>query len=148
MREFGKVWEFKTDKLRVELRLEHIRDYQYDGDDPDGEAQAKLDSGEYVAFESTVSIYLRDDDSDNSEEIGWANLGGSVYARGEVHEFYTMHRTPDPMERNCTIMRASRGYKTSICYYFPDMVREACQHARQTLERRMEMMPKLRSRSH
>jgi hypothetical protein len=124
------VWQFNTKRLSVSLRVSPAQNYQYDGDDESGEVQEKLDSGEYVAFESAVIVEL------DGKEIAADYLGGSVYAWNNVHEFWTAHRDRDPMNRNCSIMRAAWSAKTGgqnnvgIGHYFPDMVRTACKEAR------------------
>jgi hypothetical protein len=121
---FGMVWEFRTKRFIVALHLEQERRYKYDGDDEGGETQAKLDSGEYVAFTSKVTVEL------DGEEIAVDYLFGSVYAADDVAAFCTAHRDKDPMNRNYSLMRAARGDVT-ICHYFPDMVRVAVQAARE-----------------
>ncbi|WLJ71174.1 hypothetical protein [Sphingomonas phage Carli] len=118
------AWQFKTKRFTVSLYLKRDRNYTYDGDDEDGETQAKLDSGEFVAFDSTVEVEL------DGEVIAHNTMGGSVYSADEVAEFFTAHRDPDPMNRNCSIMRAARGANVVICHYFPGMVAEACEDAR------------------
>jgi hypothetical protein len=125
----GAVWTFKTKRFCVMLKLEQDYGYRYDGDDPDGETQAKLDSGEYVAFDSDVVVYL------DGEEIGRDSLGGSVYDANNVREFWTAHRDPDPKNRNC----AANAYR--IGHYFPGMVAEACKEARAFLAK----APRVRS---
>ena len=121
------VWTFRTARFAIEFAIAYDHGYQYDGDDQDGETQANLDAGEYVAFDSRVSVLL------DGVEIGSDSLGGSVYAADEVDEFWTAHRDPDAMNRNCSIMRAAHpaGPMVSICHYFPDMVRQAIAEARQ-----------------
>lgn len=123
------AWEFCTPRFRVALYIEPDYDYQYDGDDPDGEVQAKLDSGEYVAFDSTVIVEL------DGVEIASDSLGGSVYDANDVASFWTAHRDPEPMNRNCSIMRAKHpaGPNVAICHYFPDMVSTAVAEARNVL---------------
>jgi len=79
----------------------------------------------------------------DGEEVGSDYLGCCVY--NSIEEFYTSHRDPDPMNRNCTIMRRARGgndpdAKISLCHYFPDMVSEAISAAR----KRICKAPKLR----
>lgn len=120
----GTVWVHATRRFRVRLEIEPDRSYRYDGDDENGEIQAKLDSGEYVAFDSAVVVEL------DGEEIARDTLSGSVYGANEVAEFWTSHRDANPMNRNCSIMRAARGNIT-ICHYFPDMVRIAIAEARE-----------------
>jgi hypothetical protein len=115
------VWTFETKRFRVTLELDRDLNYRYDGDDEDGEVQLKLDTGEYVAFDSTVTVYFDD------TEVGVDHLGGSVYSWDKVQEFWTGHRDPDPANRNCM----ANAYR--VGHYFPDMVKEACQEARKHL---------------
>ena len=126
---FGTVWTFKAGRFLVSLDLERDYGYQYEGEDEDGEIQRALDNGEYVAFDSVVTVEL------DGEEIGCNSLCGSVYAREDVASFYTEHRCDDPMNRNCSAMRAERG-NVSICHYFPSMVSEAIAEARETIAAR------------
>jgi hypothetical protein len=120
----GIKWSFETARFRVELELMRDRGYRYDGEDEDGETQRKLDSGEYVAFDSCVRVLL------DGEEIASDWLGGSVYADGEEPQFWTAHRDSDFTNRNCSLMRIARGSNVCICHYFPDMVRQAISEAR------------------
>lgn len=124
----GKVWRFKNGRFTVSLWIEPDYGYRYDGDDEDGETQRALDNGDYVAFDSKVTVEL------NGVEIGADYLGGSVYAYDDVSDFWTAHRDPDPMNRNCSLMRAARGGNVSIGHYFPDMVRSAIGEARDWLK--------------
>jgi hypothetical protein len=131
--QYESAWKFSTARFCVELQINEDCSYQYDGDDADGETQRKLDNGDYIAFDSRVVVYC------DGREVGANSLGGSVYDRRAVDEFWTAHRDRDPMNRNCTIMR--RAYKgennpdakITICHYFPDMVRQAVADARKTL---------------
>lgn len=131
---FGTVWTFKAGRFLVSLELERDHRYKYDGDDPDGETQDKLDSGEYVAFDSVVRVEL------DGEEIAADYLGGSVYAYDDVSDFYTEHRTSDPEYRN-TLAQKARG--VCIVHYFPDMVRTAISEARAYV-RNMSVPPRVR----
>lgn len=115
------AWTFKTKHFKVELHRKIDFDYVYDGDDADGETQKKLDSGEYIAFDSRVVVYFE------GVEVGQDNLGGSVYAVSDADEFFTAHRDRNPENRNCSIK--SNNY--IICHYFPDMVRQAINEARE-----------------
>ena len=133
---FGTVWTFKAGRFVVSLELIRDHGYQYDGEDEDGETQAALDAGQLVAFDSFVSVEL------DGEQIGADALCGSVYGRDEVAAFYSDHRSADPMNRNCSIMRAARG-NCSICHYFPDMVRQAIAEARGTIEARKAIAARL-----
>lgn len=126
----GEVWSFGTKRFRVVLEVERQWNYQYDGDEEGGETQAKLDSGEFVAFDSRIVVYF------DGEAIGSDDLGGSVYGSDNYREFWQAHRGRDPLNRNCTLMRrAWRGggdpeAAVSICHYFPEMVRNAVRDAR------------------
>lgn len=126
------VWKFKTKRFRVSLQIERERGYQYDGDDCDGETQAALDSGELIAFASRVIVEFE------GEEIGADYLGGSIYEADNKAAFWQDHRSADPMNRNCSVMRKARGEHVVICHYFPDMVRLAIQEARETMRERIE----------
>lgn len=131
------VWTFKTARFEIRLEIEEEPHYRYDGDDENGETQAKLDSGEYIAFTSKVCVDL------DGIERGNNFLSGSVYIRNAVSQFWTAHRSPDPGGRNCTIMRAKWGANHCICHYFPDMVREAVKEARDYI-RDMDPIPYIR----
>ncbi len=122
----GRVWEFHTDRFTITLDIEIDNGYRYDGDDPDGEVQSKLDDGEFVAFDSIVTVYCDD------TEIASDSLGGSVYDPDEMSDFWTAHRDSNPMNRNCSIMREARG-GACIGHYFPDMVSQAIKDARRYL---------------
>lgn len=132
----GTVWVHATRRFRVRLEIEPDRSYCYDGDDENGETQAALDSGEYVAFDSALIVEL------DGQEIARDTLCGSVYGADNFAEFWTAHRDADPMNRNCSIMRAARG-NCSIGHYFPDMVRQAISEARQHVAH-IRVPPKLR----
>lgn len=119
------VWAFKTRRFEVSLKLEQDQHYRYDGDDEDGSTQAKLDSGEYIAFTSKVCVDL------DGVEIGSNWLSGSVYAANTVPEFWMAHRDPNPMHRNSSIMRAAKGDNVVVSHYFPGMVKEAIAEARE-----------------
>ncbi len=137
---FGKVWGFRTARFEVSLYLERDRSYRYDGDDEDGDIRRKLHSGEYVAFDSRVTVEL------DGEEIAFDHLGGSVYGADDVAQFYTSHRDADAMNRNCSIMRANHpsGPNVSICHHFPGMVAQAIQYAREELASR-KAPPRMRA---
>jgi hypothetical protein len=93
-------------------------------------------SGAVDWFCACVRVYLKgEDDSWCSDwrELASDYLGGCAY--NSVREFYTAHRDTDPMNRNCSIMRAARGENVVICHYFPSMVQEAVSAARAELAR-------------
>ena len=133
----GRKWRFRTARFTVEFSIERDHGYCYDGDDPDGEVQAKLDSGEYVAFDSVVEIYLDGGD----EPIATDYLGGSVYADGEESEFWRAH-WDSPAEYRNTLAQKAAG--RVICHYFPDMVRQAIAEAREYV-RAMPIPPYVRA---
>ena len=121
------MWQFTIGRFTIRAHIES----RYDLDlcwCETGETAAKLDSGEWQAFDTWVTVEI------NGRVIGEDSLHGSIYA--DPMEFFTDHRSADPMNRNCTIMRAAwRGEgnpdaKVSICHYFPDMVRTAISEAR------------------
>lgn len=128
----AKRWQFKTRQFTVTLKTSREYGYRYDGDDPDGETQAKLDSGEYVAFSSFVTVEF------DGKTIGEDSLHGSVYTADTMAEFWTAHRDPDTTNRN-SFVRARDGSLVRgdvvICHYFPEMVRTACNEARTFLLR-------------
>ena len=67
------LWEFTLGRIRVAWSVSPDYGYRYDGDDEDGEVQSKLDSGEYVAFDSAMRVYI------DGHELGCDYLGGNVY---------------------------------------------------------------------
>lgn len=123
-RKWGTVWAHKAGRFVVTLTVERDYHYRYDGDDENGETQSALDSGRLVAFTSTVEVTL------DGEVIGADSLYGSVYSPDTVADFWTAHRGADPLDRNCSVMRAARGENVHVCHYFPDMVRTAIADAR------------------
>lgn len=132
---FENVWKFETKRFRVTAAIREYETYEYDGEDENGETQRKIDSGEFVAFECRVMVEV------DGYNIGSDYLGGCVYDANQIKEFWTAHRDANPMNRNCSIMRAARADNVVICHYFPDMVRIACGYAREFLAG----MPKVRT---
>jgi hypothetical protein len=112
-------WTFETARFRVVLTLEP--DIYYS--DYEGEELGEYD----VAFNSEVTVYF------NDVAIGSDSLYSSVYPDDHVKDFWTAHRDPQPMFRNCTTMRAAHGDNVIICHYFPSMVRQAVKQAREFL---------------
>lgn len=129
------AWQFQTSRFTIQLWIEDDVYFVYDGDDPDGEIAKKLEDGDYVAFDSEVKVLL------DGHMIASDSLGGSVYGADTVHEFWTMHRSPDPMHRNCSIRRKKKP--GTIGHYFPDMVRSAIEEARKYVAN-MSPPPRLR----
>lgn len=126
MSEWHTYWTFETPRFAVCLDLEYQHDYRYDGDDEDGETQDALDSGELVAFDSRVVVYLKGPNG-NRVQIASDYLGGSVYNAIGTAAFWTAHRTSDASGRNCSM----NSYR--VVHYFPDMVRQAVKLARETI---------------
>lgn len=131
----GVVWTFNTERFCVSLEIYLIEDYRYDGDDEDGQIQRDINSGNLVAFDTRVCVELGD------ALIGSDSLGASVYSAHDADEFWTAHRDPNPLNRNCSIMRSVMGHNRVICHYFPDMVRNAIKEARTYLRD----IPKMRN---
>lgn len=122
-----RMYEFTIGRFTIAADIHPAHDLDLSWDD-DGETRANLESGLWEAFDTNVTVSL------NGAEIASQWLCGSIYA--DPAEFFTAHRDADPMNRNCTIMRAAwRGEgnpdaKVSICHYFPGMVHESVQEAR------------------
>ena len=118
------IWKFNTARFSVVLTAEPEYDLDLSWDEG-GEIAEKLSSGLLDSFCAKVAVQL------DGREIAADYLCGCIYE--SAAEFATAHRDPDPMGRNCTIMRAARGEKVNICHYFPGMVSEAIAYARKYL---------------
>ncbi len=125
------VWSFETKRFRVALEID-----PEDMNPADSfEFQEDIDAvrnGDVEWFQAAVVVYFKPDDGSRPIQIGFDTLGGCAYKT--VREFYTSHRDPDPMNRNCSIMRAARGANVVLCDYFPSMVRAAIEQARGHVE--------------
>lgn len=128
------MYRFETKRFAIVARIVPDTDLDPAWIDDD-ETREKLNSGEYQAFGTIVDVYC------NGAKIGSDSLWGSIYA--DPREFFSDHRCDDPLNRNCSIMRAKRGANVVICHYFPDMVRQAITAARDALE----SAPRLRKRA-
>ena len=117
------LWTFKTARFTLSCDA-LVEDYPDLSWDETSEVAEKINAGEYMLFCARVTVYL------DGREIASDYLGNCVYEPGS---FETDHRGPDPMNRNCTFMRAARGRNVVICHYFPDMVRAAIAEARKVL---------------
>lgn len=121
------MWQFTIGRFTIRAAIHPSQDIDLSWCET-GETARNLDSGEWEAFDTCVSVEF------NGVEIASDWLCQSIYA--DPREFFTDHRCADPMNRNCTIMRAAwRGEgnpdaKVLICHYFPDMVRTAIAEAR------------------
>ena len=125
------MFRFETANFVVRATMESDWDVDISFDET-SETRDKLDSGEWQAFGTVVTVEL------DGAILGTSSLWGSIYA--DPAEFFDAHRAPDPMHRNCSLMRAAKGDRVAICHYFPDMVREAIGEARKTLA----TLPKMR----
>ena len=105
MSNFETVWEFRTPQFRVALEI-----WPEDMDPADSfEFQDDIDAvrnGAVEWFHAEVSVYYVEPNG-SERRIGFDSLGGCAY--NTVREFYTSHRDADPMNRNCSIMRAVKG---------------------------------------
>lgn len=120
---FETVWEFRTAGFRIALEIEPEDMVPEDSFEFQDDIDA-VRNGTVEWFCARVVVYHGD------MRVAWDSLGGCAY--NSVREFYTSHRDPDPMNRNCSAMRAARG-GVYIGHYFPDMVRQAIREARETL---------------
>lgn len=129
------LWSFETKNLEIRLTGDRFKNYHYDGDDEDGETQAALDRGDFVAYDFAVEVILKHAKGylGNRVVVGSDHLSGSVYERTNLSEFWTAHRDSDSMNRNCTAFRKARGENSCVAHYFPDMVRMAIRQARDVL---------------
>jgi hypothetical protein len=118
------VWKHETARFRVELQVSPCDMDPADSFDFEDDIAA-VRNGDVEWFDASVVVYL------DGREVGRDSLGGCAYR--DAYDFYAAHRDPDPMNRNCSIMRAARGENVAICHYFPDMVRQAIAEARTTL---------------
>lgn len=121
------VWEFNTAQFRVALEISPEDMDPADSFEFEEDIEA-VRNGNVEWFCARVAVYLKG----QRLALGADSLGGCAY--NTVAEFYTSHRDPDAMNRNCTIMRAARG-DISICHYFPEMVSIAVKEARAELAR-------------
>ena len=121
------VWEFSTARYRVALEIAPEDSDPADSFD-DAEAIAEIRNDLCAWFVARVAVYHRE----SGLRLGEDYLGGCAYR--DVREFYESHRDPDPLNRNCSIMRATCGHNVCIGHYFPDMVVNAVSEARKTLE--------------
>ena len=118
------LWTFHTRRFKVTLACEPDQDADLSWRDQEQADYDEAHGVEYWLFR--VAVYL------DGYEIAADYLGGSGYS--DPNAFGREHRDPDPMNRNCSIMRAVHGQDVSICHYFPDMVRNAISEARICLE--------------
>src|SRR3954471_7149583 len=121
-----KMFSFRTDRFVVTAYIEPEECSPEDQFDFQEDIDA-INSGEVEYFCTTVEVR----DRLTGVVLGSDHLGGSAY--NDPEEFFTAYRDRDPMNRNCSVMRAAKGGNVCICHYFPDMIRQACRDARDTL---------------
>jgi hypothetical protein len=126
MRQYARVWEFTTTNTRVVLEVSPCEDDPADHFDFQEDVDA-VRNGNVDWFDACVRVFVR------GVEMGADYLGCCSY--DSAAEFLSGHRDANPLNRNCSIMRASRGDNVVICHYFPDMVRQAVHEARRELDR-------------
>ena len=117
------LWSFSTARFTVTCAADYDQDVDLSWRDDAHAAWADANGVEYYEFDVTVTYRGR--------VIGTASLCGSGYS--DPRDFVTAHRDPDPLNRNCSIMRAANGPDSFIGHYFPDMLREALAEARRYL---------------
>jgi hypothetical protein len=120
-------WEFATANFRVVFSTIPEECDPADSFDFEEDIEA-VRSGAVDWFTALVTVYGPD-----GVELGGDSLGCCAY--DSVRDFMTSHRDADPMNRNCSLMRASHPAGPNVCigHYFPDMVRQACKAARETM---------------
>lgn len=125
---YEEIWRFDTARYTVALEVAPEDMDPADSFEFPEDIEA-VRSGAVEWFTARVAVYR------DGAEVAADYLGGCAYRTFE--EFYTSHRDPDPMNRNCTLMRAAHpaGPNVTICHYFPGMVAEAVRMAREA-ERR------------
>jgi len=126
------MWKFKTKNFTVRAVIETDK-YVDTSFDETGKTQEKINSGEWLAFNTIVSVEYR------GATIGTDTLCGSIYETPSL--FFVDHRDSDTMNRNCSLMRQAKGQNVSVCHYFPEMVRQAIAQARNTFTD----MPRIRA---
>lgn len=104
-----RMWTFKIGRFTLHADITPSDQLDLSWDDT-GEVREKLDSGEFYAFDTKVSVWQ------NGVEIASDWLCQSIYA--DAADFFTEHYGCKPL-----------GYGS----YFPDMVRQAISEARDWL---------------
>lgn len=115
------MFRFETANFVIRAMCEPDFDLDLSWDDTDETAE-KLASGEYTAFQTTVTVETKSIGGRPSLTLGSDSLGGSVYANPS--EFFVEH---------VGLAAKSRADGRHYGAYFPDMVREAIAGARKRL---------------
>lgn len=124
-------WSFETENFLVTFRTEDEIDDPRDHFDNSFDVEFAIEGGAHW-FAAIVEVFAKKD-NDEVVMIGQDYLGGCSYK--SFREFYTSHRDRDPMNRNCSLMRAAKGDNVVICHYFPGMITSAIEDARVFLKR-------------
>lgn len=132
MTHWTKHWEFHTRNISVYFETTPEDMDPADSFEFDEDVEA-VRNGDVEWFCARVRITTA-----QGLELASDYLGGCAYK--SVDEFINGHRDADPMNRNCSIMRAARGENVVICHYFPGMIAEAAKEARKAL-RRLHTIP-------
>ncbi len=124
--EWEAIWRFDTRRFTITCEVTPCQDDPADtfGFEDDIEA---VRNGSVEYFDARVRVV-----SAWGDELGSDYLGACAYYT--TREFIDGHRDPDPMNRNCSIMRAKNGDNVAICHYFPSMVSQAIAEARKRLK--------------
>ena len=116
-------WSFTTNRFTVTLDIHPCEDDPEDFFEFEEDVEA-IRSGDVLWFDARVRVYGLD------TILAEEHLCGNSY--DTIEDFLTGHRDADPMNRNCSLMRAEKGDNVCICHYFPDMIRCAISDARNT----------------
>jgi hypothetical protein len=128
-----RIYSFDTANLHIVAYAEPEEMDPTDSFDSDDDVEA-IRSGDVEWFSVKVEVKH----SYTGALLGFSSLGCCAYK--STDDFVEGHRDPNPMNRNCSIMRDKLGSNVSICHYFPDMIREACDEARINL-RKLRNLP-------
>jgi len=122
--EDNELWRFETARYAVTLHaIEEDMDPSDSFESEDDVEFAR--SGDPAAW---FCAAVRVVNKKTGIELGSDVLGGCSYK--SFRDFYSGHRDRDPANRNTLAMKAKN---VVICHYFPDMVSQAIDNARDTL---------------
>jgi hypothetical protein len=107
---YNAMWKFETANFRVVWSITDCEDLDLSWDDT-GEVKERLESGEYIAFDSEMNVIYKP----TGQEIGASYLGQSIY--------------DNPKDFMDHLGCRSKGYGS----YFSDMVRDAIKEARKNV---------------
>ena len=118
------LWTYETKRftVTVDALVDHDPDLSFD---ETGDTQAKVESGEWTLFCARARVEM------GGRVLADDYLGNCIYEN--LDDFASDHRDPDPMKRNCSIMRAKWGANAAVSHYLPEMVATVCREAREFL---------------